>query len=139
MHERGALNITYWPFLEDARDPNAAWDLQGRLTFFTLYVIAWIAVVFAVYLYSRTSVEKRREVEYSPVADEEEGLSQAFGKTPFFPQQQAAWISWQARHPWCIAEVQELFLEQVQRSPNATALVLPEEMQHNVTYLERVT
>lgn len=94
MLESGTLNITYWPFLEDARDPNAAWDLQGRLIFFTLYVIAWIAVVFAVYLYSRMSVEKRREVVYSPVVDEEEGLSQAFGKKPFFPQQQAAWTSW---------------------------------------------
>ena len=85
-----------WPFPSDFRDPNEAWDLQGKLMFFALYTGFWACVVLAVFLYtrlrSRCSCRRRAR---SPARRQSSGfddvskMSEAFGEMPPFPESKA--------------------------------------------------
>ncbi|CAE7375769.1 bacC, partial [Symbiodinium sp. CCMP2456] len=127
---RAAMNIGAmdgWPFPSDFRDPNEAWDVQGKLVFFALYTGFWACMVLAVFLYTRlrSHCSCRRRVR-SPVKRQSSGfadvskMSEAFGEMPPFPE----------------SKVHELFLEQAKLTPTATALVLPHEAKTVVTYQE---
>ena len=140
-----------WPFPSDFRDPNEAWDLQGKLMFFALYTGFWACVVLAVFLYtrlrSRCSCRRRAR---SPARRQSSGfddvskMSEAFGEMPAFPESKAR--QKQRGHAFfgspaqvakiCNVQVHELFLEQAKLTPTATALVLPHEAKTVVTYQE---
>ena len=89
-----------WPFPSDFRDPNEAWDLQGKLMFFALYTGFWSCVVLAVFLYTRlhsrcSSRCSCRRQGRSPVKRQSNGfgdvlkMSEAFGDMPPFPESKA--------------------------------------------------
>ena len=126
-----------WPFPSDFRDPNEAWDLQGKLMFFTLYTGFWSCMVLAVFLYTRlhsrcSSRCSCRRQGRSPVKRQSNGfgdvlkMSEAFGDMPPFPESKARQSKRAAgfrghrlklRRLFANVQVHELFLEQAKLTP----------------------